>query len=373
MNILIVGPTYPHRSGISHYNTLLFRELKAHHNTSLYSFSRQYPQFFFPGTSDTDTVSRFKIKESGAQYVIDSLNPVTWFSALGKMKKEKPDLIIAHWWTAFWGPLYCTLLPALRGLTGAKILLICHNVKEHEDSRLKRFIAKRVFSLADFYIVHSEKGRDDLNAMLPGCNVRKAAHPAYDIFDQNKIARDEARKKLGLLGNTALFFGIVREYKGLEYLLAAVPHVLKKTGLTLVVAGEFWQNKDRYISMIKKLGIRDNVRLIDNFIPNEEVETYFKASDVAVLPYTNGTGSGIAQIALAFKLPIIATDIGSLSEIIENGKTGYLVKPRDPEELAEKITEYFVTGKRASFAQNIAQKSGQYSWSKLRETIESFA
>lgn len=372
MKISIIGPTYPYRSGISYYNTLLFRELKKQHEVSLYSFTRQYPKLFFPGKSDRDTQSRFKIKEDGVKYTIDTLNPSTWFSTALKIKKESSDLIIAHWWTAFWGPLYRIFLPLLKKLTHSKILLICHNVEEHENSRLRYLIAKQVLPLADFYIVHSEECKNKLTNMLQGCNVKKVFHPIYSIFNQNRIDKAQARKELGISGNVILFFGIIRRYKGLEYLLEALPIVLKEIDLTLLIVGEFWRNKNYYLSLINRLGIRDKIKLVGCFIPNEDVELYFKASDVIVLPYTEGTGSGVAQLAFGFNKPMIATKVGSLSEVIEDGKTGYLVDSKNPKELAEKIVEYFKENKKEVFSENIEKEHARYTWGELRKTIESF-
>ncbi|MBU4376511.1 MAG: glycosyltransferase [Candidatus Omnitrophica bacterium] len=371
MKISIIGPTHPYRSGISHYNTLLCDELKRYHDISLYSFSRQYPGFLFPGTSDIDTISRFQLKEDRAQYTIDSLNPVTWFSTLHKIRKDSPDLIIAHWWTTFWGPLYITLLPILKKMTGAKILLICHNVEDHENSSFKRLIAKKVFPVADFHIVHSEECKNRLAKMLPGTNAEKVFHPLYSVFNRNRISPEKARERLKLSGNVMLFFGIIRKYKGLRYLLEAMPFILKKTDLTLIIAGEFWEGKDYYLHLIKEKGLTDKIRVIDRFIPNEDIEIYFKAADAVVLPYVKGTGSGVAQLALAFGVPIIATKVGSLPEIVEDGKTGYLVEPENPEELADKVIKYFKSGKKDHFVKNMGQGNRIYSWKRLREAIES--
>jgi glycosyltransferase involved in cell wall biosynthesis len=100
--------------------------------------------------------------------------------------------------------------------------------------------------------------------------------------------------------------------------------------VTLVVAGEFYEDRAPYEALVSELGLGGAVRLLDRYLPNEEVERFFRAADIVVLPYVSATQTGIAQIALTFERPVIVTDVGGLPESVRPGETGYVVPPRDP-------------------------------------------
>ena len=91
----------------------------------------------------------------------------------------------------------------------------------------------------------------------------------------------------GVSGQVILFFGFIRQYKGLHVLLEAMPKLLKDVPLTLVVAGEFYEDKDSYMEQIEQLQLKGSVKVLDKFIPNEAVGDYFSAADVLVLPCTS--------------------------------------------------------------------------------------
>jgi glycosyltransferase involved in cell wall biosynthesis len=206
--------------------------------------------------------------------------------------------------------------------------------------------------------------------MFPRAKVQKTFHPTYEVFDMGDIDANQVRKRLGIDGNIVLFFGFIRPYKGLKYLILALPEVLSQVKVTVLVVGEFWKDKDEHLHMIKGLGIENNVVIIDQYVPNEEVQDYFSAADLVVQPYVSATGSGIIQTAFAFNKPVVATEVGCLPEIIEDGKTGYLVSPEDPEKLARAIVTFFVEGKSKEFSKNIEKAKYRFSWDRMVDCIE---
>ncbi|MGA1791285.1 MAG: glycosyltransferase family 4 protein [bacterium] len=369
--IAMVGPAYPFRGGISHYNTLLYRALKRRHDVAFFSFKRQYPNWLFPGESDRE-LDEQATKEPDIIYLLDSLNPITWLVLFFRIKAEKPQLLIIPWWSAFWAPQFFTLSFLIRSFTSIKILFICHNVTPHDSAWLYRISSFLVLKTGHYYIVQSEDDRRILSRLIkkPLARIIKNYHPTYEFFNLDNMNRNEARDKLGLKGTVLLFFGLVREYKGLVYLIKALPSILSVTDATLLIAGEFWEDKDEYINLIKSLGIGDHVKIIDAYIPNEEVQIYFSAADICIMPYISATGSGVAQIAYGFNLPIIATSVGCLKEIVKDDVTGFLVPPYDSDALAKKVIETITGDLMPEFRKNITKIRGQFSWDGLVKKIE---
>jgi glycosyltransferase involved in cell wall biosynthesis len=253
------------------------------------------------------------------------------------------------------------------------ILFLCHNVVEHESKWIDKLLTRIVLRNGDFYIVHSTEDQQSLLSMFPEAKVIKNFHPTYNVFNLGDFDSNRIRKKYGIEGNIILFFGFVREYKGLKYLIKALPEVLSKTDVTLLIVGEFWKNKNEYLDLINNLGIEDKIIVIDEYIPNEEVGLYFSAADLIVQPYVSATGSGIIQIAFGFNKPVIATKVGCLPEIIEDGKTGYLVPPKSSHDLAEAIIKFFRNDNREVFNNNINREKDKFSWNRMVDVIEELA
>ena len=369
MKIYLIGPTHPFRGGISHHTTLLYRYLQKRHESIFLAFKRQYPKLFFPGKTDIDP-SQTHIKEERVYRKLDSMNPISWFKVARKIIKSDPDLVIIPWWTFFWAPQFWTISLLIKIFTSSKILFICHNVVMHESKLIDKLSTKFVLKNGDFFIVHSEDDQRNLLTMFPEARVKKSFHPTYDVFNTGVFDPYKIRKKYGIEGKVILFFGFVREYKGLKYLIKAMPEILFEITVTLLIVGEFWQDKDEYLYLIDNLGIKDNIIIIDDYIPNEEVGSYFVAADLVVQPYTSATGSGIVQMAFGFNKPVVATMVGSLPEVVEDGKTGYLVQPRSSQELAEAIVKYFRENSAVRFKKNIEQESYKFSWDRMVDDIE---
>lgn len=368
MKICMIGPTYPYRGGISHYTTLLYRHLRKRHEVIFFSFKRQYPKWLFPGKTDKDP-SKVHFKEN-SQPILDSMNPLSWLVVASKLIQSKSDLLIIPWWVSFWAPQFYCISLLVRLLSKTRILFFCHNVIEHESKRIDKALTRIVLRNGNFYIVHSAEDQKNLLSMFSEAKVMKSFHPAYDVFNSGDFDPKTIRRRYGIEGNIILFFGFIREYKGLKYLVKALPKVLSKTDVTLLIVGEFWRNKDEYLNLIHNLGIEDKIIIIDEYIPNEEVGLYFSAADLVVQPYVSATGSGIVQIAFGFDTPVIATKVGCLPEIIDDGETGYLVMPKSSHHLAEAIIKFFRSGNSEAFIKNIRQEKYRFSWNRMVEAIE---
>jgi len=369
MKICLIGPTYPFRGGISHYTTLLFRHLKKIHQTSFIAFSRQYPKCLFPGKTDIDPSQKY-IQESGVEKVLDSMNPFTWLKAAKIIISHNPDLVIIPWWVSFWAPQFWTISLLIKMLTRSKILFLCHNVVEHESKWMDKILTRIVLKKGDFFIVHSSEDQSNLKAIIPDARVRKTFHPTYDVFNMADYGADKIRDRYKINGNILLFFGFVRPYKGLKYLIKALPEIIKTNNVTLLVVGEFWKDKIDYLSLIKALGLEKNVIIVDDYILNEEVGDYFSAADLVVQPYTSATGSGVVQTAFGFSKPVLATRVGCLPEVIDHGETGFLVEPKDSHGLAKAVDQYFNQTDREAMKDKIKKENYRFSWGKMVEVID---
>jgi glycosyltransferase involved in cell wall biosynthesis len=371
LKLALVGPVYPYRGGIAHYTTMLYRELVARgHQVSLYSFKRQYPRWLFPGRTDRDP-SVLKL-DAQCAYTLDSLNPLTWWKTARAIRAQRPDALILQWWVPFFAPMWAVLARVARGV-GIKVLFICHNVLPHEQRPWDIKLAHWVLGLGAGFVVSSQAEKSLLLTLLPGRRVEIAPHPIYDMFADQVVPREEARQQLGLsqFEPVLLFFGLVREYKGLRYLLEAVPAIQAELGaIRLLIAGEFWRDKQTYLDQMTRLGIEQNVTIVDRYIPNEKVPIYFSAADVAVLPYTDVTQSGVVQLAFGFGLPVITTRVGGLAEVVEDEETGLLVPPGDCAALAEAVRRYFREGRRARMTEAIKQSRDRFDWKKLVVSLE---
>ncbi len=376
VKICIVGPTYPYRGGIAHYTTLLVKHLReAGHTIPFYSYTRQYPRWLFPGKTDKDpSVTPLRVE---CEYVLDPTNPLTWWRLCRKIRADNPDLVILQWWVPYWTPSLRYISRWLKKHTRAKIVYICHNVVPHEGGGvLDRRFALTVLRQGDSFIVHSEQDLHRLHALLPRAKVVKAQLPTYaELAHRTEPAQTQAlRQQLQLDADQhiLLFFGFVRPYKGLEYLIQALPLVQQQIKVHLLVVGEFWSSPDFYQRYAQEYGVEAAITFINRYVPNEELGPYFAVADVVVLPYVAATQSAVVQLAFGFGKPVITTRVGGLHEVVSDGVNGLVVPPQDEVALAEAIVRYFSDDLGAAMTQQIAQEtnSALFAWHKLVSSIE---
>jgi len=366
MNVGLIGPIHPFRSGESQSNTMLCENLSENHNITAYSFKRLYPNFLFPGKSpyyESQKTLNFK-----REFIIDAINPFSWISSFFRIKKDKPDVVIVTWWTIFLSPCYLVLLSLIKNFTKMKICIFAHNVYPHEDSILNKVLTKPVLALGDYFIVFSSKTLRDLKEIFPESKVKILIETTYDNhFKQKSIDREVARKKVGIDGNISLFFGLVREYKGLKYLVEAIPLILQKIDVKFLIVGEFWEDKNPHIERIQQLGVEDNVIIIDRFVPDEEAVSYFSAADIFLLPYVSATYSAIIPLAYGYGKPVVVSDILGLTDLVDDAVTGYIVPPKNPKAIAESIIKFFTQENRFEFEKNVREKQKIFNWSQEKE------
>lgn len=374
MKIVMVGPVYPYKTGLSYYVALLYKRLRQNHDVTLLSYTMQYPKLLFKKPQKDYEDDVLKIDE--AEFVLNTANPFSCLKTAGRINKLKPDLVIFQWLHPYFAPCYTIITKALKN---TKVLFMCHNVFPHERFPMDRKLTKITLKQGDYFTVHAQSDADDLKSILPDADMRVTVHPAYNFFKQKDMTKDEARSILGIdkEEKVLLFFGLVREYKGLKHLLNALSIIKSEDPdntrrLRLLVAGDFAGGRPEYDEMIEKLGVGSLIDITDGHIPIGEVEKFFAASDLVVLPYESATQSGVIQVAYSFDKPVLATNVGGLPDVVFDGKTGYVVEPLRADLIADAIKDFFENDKARAFSEGIEEEKYRYSWEKMESVIMSF-
>lgn len=367
MNIAIIGTAYPYRGGIAAFNERLARQFQTEGaKVDVYTFTLQYPGFLFPGKtqySSEKSPSDLKIQRG-----VNSVNPFNWWRMGKKINGKNYDMVIFAYWMSFFAPCYGVIA---RRLKDTHRIALVHNMMPHEKTILDRCLPPFFVKSMDGFVTLSKSVLEDVRHLdqqnKPKCC---SPHPVYDHYGE-KEPREMALEHLGLDPSFRylLFFGLVRAYKGLDWLIEAfADERLRCYPVKLIVAGEFYEQKEQYLDRVKSLGLEQWVVVHDAFVPDDRVKDYFNASDLIVQPYKSATQSGVTQIAYHFEKPMLVTNVGGLDEIVPNGKVGYAVKP-EVRCIADALVDFFSQNRYDNFQKGIVEEKEKYSWSKLVAAI----
>ncbi len=365
--VCLVGPVHPYRGGIAHFNALLAGEFAGDHDVLIASFKRLYPSFLFPGRTQFDTGGSPPAAESIR--VIDSINPFSWWRAARSIAHFTPDIVVFSWWHPFFAPAYATVIFFLKRMARARIVFLCHNVLPHESSALDRMLSRLAYRQVNRFLVQSQEDHRRLLAMKPAASVEVRPHPIYEFFNRGAYSREDARRELDLEGRVILFFGLIRPYKGLRLLIDAFASGAEQLQGTLLIVGEFYENKQPYLDRIRECGAADSIRVIDAYVPDGEVEKYFHACDLVVLPYLSATQSGIVQIAYGFDKPVVVTAVGGLPDVVEDGVTGFVVPPGDADALERAMRRFFQENMSETMQRGVSEARKRFSWAACKEAL----
>jgi len=371
MKIVFLSTFYPFRGGIAQFSAHLYREASKNHDVEAVTFTRQYPKLLFPGktqlVSKNDSADKIPAKRW-----LDSINPFTYISTARKIRNLNPDLIISRYWMTFFAPSFGWILGKQANITIR--LAILDNVIPHErrffDDAFNRFFLKR----NDGFVVMSKQVQNDLLYYYPKAKHILIPHPIYNHFGE-KITKIEALQKLGISDcinkKVLLFFGIIRDYKGLDILLNTLS-LLDETYF-LIVAGEVYGSFDKYQTIIKEKKLDKKVKLYNRYIDDSEVTNFFSAADVCVLPYRSATQSGITNISYHFEVPVISTNVGGLAETISHGRTGLIAEEVNEKSLLTQIKNFYEIYNLNEFTQNINRHNKENSWENFVSKMLDFA
>ena len=361
LKIFIIGPAFPLRGGPAQFNENLCLELnKEGHDAQIISYKLQYPNFLFPGSS--------QFEKSGSaplgikiHTILNTINPFNWLMVARFIRKQKPDFILFRYWLPFFGPCLGTIGKLVKSHT--KVLALTDNIIPHEKRIGDHVFTKYFVKNCDGFIAMSKVVLNDLSIFTQNLNKAYSPHPMYENYG-DAISIDLARKKLNLNPHDKiiLFFGLIRHYKGLDILLEALaaPEI-KNQGIKLLIAGEFYDDKNFYLQLIKKLKLQDRVIVHDKFIPNDEVRDYFCASNLVAQTYRNATNSGVTMVGYFYEKPMLVTNVGGLSEIVPNEVCGYVVE-NNCALISEKVVDFFANDREKQFVKNVKIEKKKYEW-----------
>jgi D-inositol-3-phosphate glycosyltransferase len=368
MRIAYLSTFYPYRGGIAQFNAALFHEFEKNHEIKAFTFTRQYPELLFPGKTQyaegKDTAEDVK-----AVCLLDTVNPFTYGKTARAILDFKPDMMITKYWMPYFAPSLGTVAKRLKK-KGVINISILDNVIPHEPKFYDKTLTSYFVRNNHGFVAMSRNVADDLLTFNPKANYLLHPHPMFD-FGQ-KVSKEDAKVKLGLSPSDAymLFFGFIRRYKGLDLLLEAMADArIKGKKLKLVVAGEYYEDGKYYEDKIKEYGLQDSVAMHTNYIPTDMVRYYFSAADIVVQPYRSATQSGVTQIAYHFDKPMLVTDVGGLSEIVPDGKIGYVVQP-NATKIADAINDFYENKREAVYSANTQIEKKRFQWDSFAKGIE---
>lgn len=369
LDIAIVGPAHPFRGGIAANNDRLAQELMSMgHTVKIYTFSLQYPSFLFPGK--TQFTSEPKPAELDIDIAVNSINPLTWLNVGMKIRKRRPDILLIRYWLPFMAPCFGTIARIARSNGHTKVISVADNIIPHEKRIGDKLLSSFWVNSTHGFVVMSHSVGKDLQKFAYKRPVGFCHHPLFDNFGAI-VPKDEAKRSLNLDPNFdyMLFFGLIRDYKGLDWLLDAfADDRLQDRNLKLLVAGEFYADPKPYYDQVEHLDLKESVIFYPHFIPDPEVARYFCAADIIVQPYKHATQSGVTQIGYHFNKPMLVTKVGGLSEIIPDGKVGYVVEPNILS-IADALVDFYENRREVSMSANAEQEKVKYSWRNMASEI----
>ncbi|MBO4992729.1 MAG: glycosyltransferase family 4 protein [Alistipes sp.] len=366
MKIVLLGPAHPYRGGLASIMQTMAREYQRRgHEVRIYTFTVQYPELLFPGK--TQFVDTPPPEDLNIERVMSTVNPINWICLGRRLKRECPDIVLMKYWTPFMAPCFGTVARIARQNGRTKFICQIDNVEPHEHHIIDRPFNSYYLAAVDGFVYMSEQVHGELKAYTQAPAIF-SPHPMFENFGK-AVERAAACEKIGLDPNDkyTLFFGLIRDYKGLDLLLEAWARWMP-AGRKLLVAGEFYASREKYIELIDRLGLRDRVVLHDRFIPDEDVRYYFSAADCLVLPYRTATQSGVTQIAYNFSLPMIVTRVGGLPEIVPDGRVGLVCEPT-AEGIERALRTIYEGDRLSTFRANFAEERKRFSWERMCDKL----
>lgn len=368
MRIAILSPFYPFRGGLAQLNARLYTELSKRNEVKAFTFTTLYPEFIFPGKTqfvqDNDPAAIID-----SERVLSSINPFSYIRTARRINRYEPDIIIIPYWMSFMAPAFGTVCRFLKKKT--KVVSLVHNAIPHEKRFFDKAFAKYFFKRCNAFILFSDPVKEDLLKLVPKANILLTSHPIYDHYKE-RIGKQVACTQLNIENNkkTLLFFGLIRDYKGLDILIEAMSFL--DDSYQLVIGGECYGDFKRYQDLINVSPLKNNIRVYEQYIPDDMVTILFSAADLLVLPYRSATQSGVVALAYQLELPMVVTDVGALGEAVRASDTGIVVAKSTPQAIAEGIREYFSSENQDRYLANIRTEKKRLSWSDFSKKAEHF-
>ena len=366
MKISFLSVFPPYRGGISKNSSLIYKALIKSHKVQAINFKKLYPDLLFPGKSQYD----INQQEIGSR-LLNSTNFFSWIKSVKKIKDFKPEVLIFKFWHPFFAPCYRYIINKVKNKNQCKVIMICDNIFPHEGFPFSKKIIKSLVSKVDGFIVQSWSVEKELKSVVRKPVFKKVFHPIYDNYPK-EISREQAREKIAISeSKVILFFGLIRSYKGLDDLIRSInPLFDVDDDVKLLIAGECYEDKNKYYDLINNSKHKNKILWIEEFIHDNEVNIYFSAADVVVLPYKTASQSGVIPLSYHYNKPIITSDLEGLTEVVQDGKTGFIYNQSNIKSLGLKILEFFNDYRPDQYKQNIVDYKKRFSWEAFNSAIE---
>lgn len=369
MKIAILSPFYPYRGGLAQLNARLYTELSKNNEVKAFTFTTLYPDILFPGKTQYVTEGD-PATVIDSERVLSTINPFTYYRTAKRINKYAPDILIIPYWMSFFAPAFGSVCLFLN--KSIKVVSLVHNAFSHERTFLEKPLAKFFFNRCDAFIVMSEPVKKDLLTLKKDANILLQDHPIYDHYAERMDKKSACEKlKIDDTKKNLLFFGLIRDYKGLDILIESMNSL--DSSYQLIIAGESYGSFDKYQELIDKSSLKENIVVFQQYIPDDMVSVLFSAADVLVLPYKSATQSGVVALAYQMELPMIATNVGALGSTIKESKTGLVVESITPKAISDAIRDFFnADNDHSRYEENLKKEKKRLSWANFTQSIESF-
>lgn len=342
--VCVVGPGTRFLSGITYYTYSLIAALsEAGHQCSAVLIRNLVPARFYPGRARVgDDLTELRLPPD-----VPRVDGVDWYwgrslaRAVAFLLRERPQVLVLQWWTGAVLHTYLVLAIVAR-LRGARVVVEFHEAQDVGEARLPfvgRYtdvLGRSLLKLSAARLVHSDFDRDLVEARYGGSgsgSVALVPHAGYDYLPSRPALRDAPADVVNLL-----YFGVIRPFKGVEDLIAAVDLLgPARSRFWCTVVGETWEGWDLPNRLIAASPHRDRITFVNRYVTDAEAAGYFAGADVVVLPYHRSSSSGPLQIAMAAGLPVVATKVGGLVEATARYPGVVLADPSDPASLADAV------------------------------------
>lgn len=343
--VVIVGPAYPYRGGQALVEAYLHSSLtNLEYDVQTISYKLLYPSIFFPGTTQFEQSEFIPFEHNDKiERRLNSINPFNWLKTAKHINSLKPDILIIVWWMPFFGPALSTIARSVKKKSKSKIVFLIENYVSHEKRWFDKFMTKYTLKYADHFIAQSKYTGKQVVPDFPNAKVHQTTLSVFDCYDFHQYDKPSAREFLNIKeSKVILFFGLIRQYKGLDKLIVAFKKVLQEVSdIRLMIVGEAYDKIEKYTDLIKSEDLDSQITLVNQYIPNEKIEPYYKAADFVCLPYNSATQSGIVMMAYGFRRPVIVTDVGGLPELVIENETGFVLENNEPALLANGIIKAY--------------------------------
>ncbi len=362
LDYLFLGPAKPFRGGIAETQGYLAEEILSKGlRVEVWTFTKLYPQILFPGKSQFDKSKNEKNKLDSKR-IIHAYNFFKWKSIVKRINALKPRIVVFRYWTPLISPCWCYIKSKLD--TSIKTVGLIDNWEHHEpkiwDKKLNTYFGNSM----DMIVTFSEAVATEIKKTIEK-KILIGFHPIpsknkFKILKPNNYSKTES--------NFVLFFGLVRKYKGLEILIDSMKY---NNNFKLLIVGEFYDNKKKYLNLIDKLNLNGRVNIIDKFVGNEEIINFFVKSKAVILPYKTASQSGVISLSYLFDKPIVVSNLKGLTSYVKNDNSGVIFN-NTSKDLANAINIVLDKKNNYNYSRNIMKNKKKYTWSRFANELVKF-